>query len=97
LRFRESINWLYKHFLSEAIRKYNVKKDTLSAAERTRCKKQGLEYYRICLKLMECSLLVRKQGKDLDLQRIETSDRKEIESDLDQLLRQYFPNKIEIS
>lgn len=32
LRFRESINWLYKHFLSEAIRKYNVKKDTLSAA-----------------------------------------------------------------
>lgn len=42
-------------------------------------------------------MLVRKQGKDLDLQRIETSDRKEIESDLDQLLRQYFPNKIEIN
>lgn len=42
-------------------------------------------------------MLVRKQGKDLDLPRIETSDRKEIESDLDQLLRQYFPNKIEIN
>jgi hypothetical protein len=45
---------------------------------------------------MECSLLVRKQGKDLDLTRIETSGRKEIQSDLDQLLRQYFPNKIEL-
>jgi hypothetical protein len=31
VRFRESINWLYRHFLGEAIRKYNVKKDTLPA------------------------------------------------------------------
>jgi hypothetical protein len=46
---------------------------------------------------MECSLLVRKQGRDLDLPRIETSDRKEIERDLDELLRQYFPNKIELN
>jgi hypothetical protein len=45
---------------------------------------------------MECSLLVRKEGKDLDLTRIETSGRKEIQSDLEQLLKLYFPNKIEV-
>ena len=54
----------------------------------------GLEYYRLCLKLMECSLLVRKRGSGLDLSRIEVSTRKEIESDLNELLKQYFPNKI---
>lgn len=55
----------------------------------------GLEYYKLCLKLMECSLLNRKRGSELDLQRIETSTRKEVEADLNQLLKQYFPNKIE--
>ena len=42
---------------------------------------------------MEVSLIVRKEGRDLDLGRIETSQRKEIESDLSGLLKQYFPNK----
>lgn len=73
LRFREGINWLYRHFLSEAIRKYNVKKETVPIAERVKAKSVGLEYYRLCLKLMECSLIVRKEGKELDLPRIETS------------------------
>lgn len=41
-------------------------------------KEKGLEYYRLCLKLLEASLIVRKGGKQLDLARIETSQRKEI-------------------
>jgi hypothetical protein len=45
---------------------------------------------------MEVSLIVRKAGKDLDLQRIETSTRKEIEQDLEVLLKTYFPNRVEI-
>jgi hypothetical protein len=45
---------------------------------------------------MEVSLIVRKAGKDLDLQRIETSARKEIEQDLEVLLKTYFPNRVEI-
>lgn len=97
MRFREAVNFLYKHFLGEAIRKYNVRKEVAVYAERARQKQAGLECYRLCLKLMECSLLVRKEGKELDLVRIETSARKELESDLNQLLRQYFPNKIELS
>jgi hypothetical protein len=59
-----------------------------------RLKDEGLEYYRLCLKLMEVSLIVRKGGKDLDLQRIETSQRKEIEQDLESLLKTYFPNRV---
>jgi hypothetical protein len=70
LRLREGINWLYRHFLAEAIRKYNVKKEAVQYAERAKCKRVGLEYYKLCLKLIECSLLVRKEGKDLDLNRI---------------------------
>jgi hypothetical protein len=97
VRFREGVNWLYRHFLTEAIRKYNIKKEALGSNDRGKGKAQGLEYYRLCLKLIETSLLVRKEGRDLDLTRIETSGRKEIQSDLDQLLRQYFPNKIELS
>ncbi len=53
-----------------------LKKEVVNYNERTKYKKMGLEYYRLCLKLMECSLLNRKGGKDLDLKRIETSDRK---------------------
>jgi hypothetical protein len=64
--------------------------------ERAKQKEKGLEYYRLCLKLLEASLIVRKGGKDLDLTRIETSQRKEIEHDISALLRQYFPNKAEI-
>jgi hypothetical protein len=44
---------------------------------------------------MECSVLNRKRGKDLDLPRIETSTRKEVEADLNQLLQEYFPTKID--
>ena len=49
------------------------------------------------INIIECSLINRKKGRDLDLQRIETSTRKEIEADLNLLLKQYFPNKIEHS
>ena len=97
IRFRERINELYKHFLAEAIKKYNVRKELVSLEERTASKALGLEYYKLCLKLIECSLINRKKGRDLDLQRIETSTRKEIEADLNLLLKQYFPNKIEHS
>jgi hypothetical protein len=97
IRFRERTNELYKYFLEEAIRKYNVRKELVSAEERAASKAQGLEYYKLCLKLIECSVLNRKKGRDLDLQRIETSTRKEIEADLNLLLKQYFPNKIEHS
>ena len=38
--------------------------------EKIKLKEEGLDYYRLCLKLMELSLLVRKQGHNLDLQRI---------------------------
>ncbi len=76
IKLRESLNALYKHFLNEAIKKYNVKKEVVNYNERTKYKRMGLEYYRLCLKLMECSLLNRKGGKELDLKRIETSDRK---------------------
>ena len=94
VRFRELLNEVYRHFLNEAIRKYNVKRELVSVEERASCKSQGLDYYKLCLKLMECSVLNRKKGKDLDLQRIETSTRKEVEADLNQLLQQYFPTKI---
>ena len=70
MRFREVINHLYRHFLAEAIRKYNVRKEAVQYAERAKQKQAGLEYYRLCLKLMECSLLVRKEGRELDLVRI---------------------------
>jgi hypothetical protein len=83
--------------MNEAMKKYNVKKEGMSYMERSKTKEEGLNYYRLCLKLMECSLLVRKKGRDLDLTRIETSNRKEIENDLNQLLKQYFPNKIELN
>lgn len=89
------MNEVYKYFLGEAIKKYNVKKESLSYQERCQSKAEGLEYYKLCLKLMECSVLNRKKGRDLDLQRMETSTRKEVEADLNQLLKQYFPNKIE--
>ncbi len=86
---------MYKHFLSEAIKKYNVKKEALSYQERSASKARGLEYYKICLKLMECSVLNRKKGRELDLNRMETSTRKEVEMDLNLLLKQYFPSRIE--
>jgi len=73
IRFREQINELYKFFLGEAMKNYNIKKDTMSYQERSNIKKLGLHYYRLCLKLMECSLLIRKKGRDLDLSRIETN------------------------
>lgn len=38
----------------------------------------GLEYYRLCLKLLEASLLMRKDGDDLNLERIETANRRDI-------------------
>ena len=94
--FREHINELYRYFLSEAMRKYNSKKEA-TVIEKSKQKEKGLEYYRLCLKLMEVSLIVRKEGRDLDLGRIETSQRKEIESDLSALLKQYFPNKAEMN
>lgn len=78
MRFREAVNYLYKHFLAYAIKKYNVRKEVVQYAERARQKQVGLEYYRLCLKLIECSLLVRKEGRELDLVRIETSARKEL-------------------
>ena len=78
------------------MRKYNSKTDTASIIERMKKKEKGLEYYRLCLMLLEASLIVRKGGKDLDLARIETSQRKEIEQDLEQLLKNYFPNKAQI-
>ena len=68
--FREHINELYRYFLNEAMRKYNVKKETGSIVERLKKKEKGLEYYRICLKLIESSLIVRKKGLDLNLARI---------------------------
>jgi hypothetical protein len=43
---------------------------------------------------MEVSLIVRKGRKELDLQRIEISQRKEIEQDLESLLKTYFPNRV---
>jgi len=55
------------------MKNYNIKKDTMSYQERSNIKKLGLHYYRLCLKLMECSLLIRKKGRDLDLSRIETN------------------------
>lgn len=76
LKYRELINQIYKHFLTEAMKRYNAKKENLTISEKIRLKEEGLEYYRLCLKLMEASLIVRKAGKDLDLQRIETSQRK---------------------
>ena len=45
---------------------------------------------------METSLIVRKKGGRLDLQRIETSGRKEVENDLNELLAEFFPNKAEL-
>jgi len=52
IKLRESLNALYKHFLNEAIKKYNVKKEVVNYSERAKYKKMGLEYYRLCLKLM---------------------------------------------
>lgn len=60
------------------MRKYNSKKEVSSMIEKMKRKEKGLEYYRLCLKLLEASLIVRKGGRDLDLSRIETSSRKEI-------------------
>ena len=42
MRFREQLNELYKYFLEEAIKKYNVKKDLVNYSERTNSKKIGL-------------------------------------------------------
>jgi len=39
--FREHINELYKHFLNEAMRKYNSKKE-VSLIERAKQKEKGL-------------------------------------------------------
>jgi hypothetical protein len=52
------------------MKRYNAKKENLTISEKIRLKEEGLSYYRLCLKLMEVSLIVRKGGKDLDLQRI---------------------------
>lgn len=69
-RYRGTINKLYVHFLDEAMKKYNAKYNNISMGERTKLKEQGLECYRLCLKLVEVSLIVRKQGQNLDLGRI---------------------------
>jgi hypothetical protein len=52
------------------MKKYNAKKENLTINEKIKLKEEGLEYYRLCLKLMEASVIVRKNGHDLDLQRI---------------------------
>jgi len=45
-------------------------------SEKIKLKEEGLEYYKLCLKLMEVSVINRKEGRDLDLQRVVTSQRK---------------------
>ncbi len=52
------------------MKRYNARKENLTIGEKMRLKEEGLGYYRLCLKLMEVSLVVRKGGRDLDLQRI---------------------------
>jgi hypothetical protein len=58
------------------MKRYNNKKEGISMSEKIKLKEEGLEYYKLCLKLMEASVINRKLGKDLDLQRIVTSQRK---------------------
>lgn len=38
IKYRELINFLYKHFLSEAMKKYNAKKENLTIAEKVKLK-----------------------------------------------------------
>ena len=89
-RYRANINELYQHFLTEAMKKYNSK----SKSEANR--EIGLSYYKRCLKILEASLIVRKGGADLNLERIEYSSRKQIQYDLAELLGKYFPQRPEI-
>ena len=81
-KFREVQHALYRHFLNDAIHKYNSAKKELQrnpASEPAhRTKLEGLASYRLCWKLLEASLIVRKAGQELDLGRIETSERKEV-------------------
>ena len=81
-----------------AIYKYNTAKKELlnnpSFEEAAVLKEEGLNVYRLCWKILEASLIVRKQGRELDLGHLETSERKEIEMGLNNLLGRYFPNKI---
>lgn len=89
-RYRASINELYQYFLNEAMKKYNSK--SKNESNRT----IGLTYYKLCLKLLEASLIMRKGGADLNLERIEYSSRKQIQDDLAELLGKYFPQRPEI-
>jgi len=97
-KYREVLHTLYKHFLNDAIHKYNSAKKELqlnpTSEPAHRTKLQGLGSYRLCWKLLEASLIVRKGGQDLDLGRIETSERKEVELGLNSLLGKYFPNRL---
>jgi hypothetical protein len=52
------------------MKRYNSKEENVTFTEKLRLKTEGLEYYKLCLKLMEVSLLMRKKGEGLDLQRI---------------------------
>lgn len=73
-KYRELLHGLYKHFLNDAIHKYNTAKKELqrnpSSEPAHRAKVDGLNSYRLCWKLLEASLIVRKAGADLDLGRI---------------------------
>lgn len=97
-KYRELLNSLYKHFLNDAIHKYNSAKKDLqknpSDEAAYQKKLSGLDSYRLCWKLLEASLIIRKGGQDLDLGRIETSERKEVELGLNSLLGKYFPNRL---
>jgi hypothetical protein len=42
IKYREVINELYKHFLTEAMKRYNIKNEGISITERMRLKQQGL-------------------------------------------------------
>lgn len=97
-RYREILHQLYKHFLNDAIHRYNSAKRELSqrpnSVEALKMKEDGLASYKLCWKLLEASLILRKGGYDLDIGRIETSQRKEIEIGINNLLAKYFPNKL---
>jgi hypothetical protein len=79
-KYRELLNSLYKYFMDDAIHKYNIAGKELSqhpeSQSAQKMKNQGLNSYRLCWKLLEASVINRTTGHDLDLGRIETSERK---------------------
>lgn len=97
-KYREYVHWAYKYFLDDAIYKYNTAKKQIGVggmtAEAHRMRQAGLDSYRLCWKLLEASLIIRKGGHDLDIGAIETSDRKCVEINLNNLLGKYFPNRL---